>query len=131
MAGRPRIDPGGGSSRNSASRSAQRRARDCACQRSGRRAFINWAKKHFVKLLYTQPGKPNQNAFIERFNRRFREEVLNAWLFNDVSEVQAAADRWLADYYEFRPHDSLGSVPPAVPFDHAAFGRKRLAPLTG
>jgi putative transposase len=77
-------------------------------------AFVDWASKHGVKLLFIQPGKPNQNAFIERFNRSFREEVLNAWLFNAVSEVQAAADDWLADYNEFRPHDSLGSVPPAV-----------------
>ena len=61
-----------------------------------------------------QPGKPNQNAFVERFNRSFREEVLDAWLFNAVSEVQSAADDWLTDYNEFRPHESLGNVPPAV-----------------
>ena len=46
--------------------------------------------------LFIQPGKPNQNAFIERFNRSFRQEVLDAWLFNVVSEVQTAADDWLS-----------------------------------
>jgi len=77
-------------------------------------AFVDWAKDHGVKLLFIQPGKPNQNAFIERFNRSFRAEVLDAWLFNAVSEVQDAADGWLTDYNEFRPHESLGDVPPAM-----------------
>lgn len=77
-------------------------------------AFVDWAKEHGVKLMFIQPGKPNQNAFIERFNRSFRQEVLDAWLFNAVSEVQTAADDWLTDYNECRPHDSLGSVPPVV-----------------
>ncbi len=76
--------------------------------------FVDWAKQHGVKLMFIQPGKPNQNAFVERFNRSFREEVLDAWLFNAVSEVQTVADEWLADYNKFRPHDSLGKVPPAV-----------------
>ncbi|AWB78964.1 IS3 family transposase [Stenotrophomonas maltophilia] len=76
--------------------------------------FVEWAERHGIKLLFIQPGKPNQNAFIERFNRSFRQEVLDAWLFNAVSEVQTAADDWLTDYNECRPHDSLGSVPPAV-----------------
>ena len=77
-------------------------------------AFVDWAQEHGVKLIFIQPGKPNQNAFIERFNRSFRQEVLDAWLFNAVSEVQTAADEWLIDYNECRPHDSLGSVPPVV-----------------
>ena len=77
-------------------------------------AFVDWATEHAVKLMFIQPGKPNQNAFVERSNRSFREEVLDAWLFNAVSEVQSAADDWLTDYNEFRPHESLGNVPPAV-----------------
>jgi putative transposase len=77
-------------------------------------AFVDWAKEHHVKLLFIQPGKPNQNAFVERFNRSFREEVLNAWLFDAISDVQQAADDWLSDYNEYRPHESLGNVPPAV-----------------
>jgi putative transposase len=76
--------------------------------------FTDWAKEHGINLLFIQPGKPNQNAFFERFNRSFREEVLNAWLFNAVSEAQAAADEWMVDYNECRPHESLGNVPPVV-----------------
>ena len=77
-------------------------------------AFTDWAKEREIQLLFIQPGKPNQNAFVERFNRSFRNEVLDAWLFNAVSEVQDAADDWLSDYNEYRPHESLGDVPPAV-----------------
>lgn len=75
--------------------------------------FVEWAETNGVKLLYIQPGKPNQNAFIERFNRSFREEVLDANLFNALADVQTIADDWLADYNEYRPHESLGNVPPA------------------
>ena len=74
--------------------------------------FVVWAKERGIALLYIQPGKPNQNAFIERFNRSFREEVLDAHLFNALSEVQSIADAWLSDYNEQRPHESLGNVPP-------------------
>jgi Transposase and inactivated derivatives len=77
-------------------------------------AFVDWAEENGVKLMFIQPGKPNQNAFIDRFNRRFRQEVLDAWLFNAVSEAQDAADAWLTDYNEYRPHNSLGNMPPAL-----------------
>ncbi len=76
--------------------------------------FTDWAEQHGVQLLFIQPGKPNQNAFIERFNKSFRVEVLDANLFNSISEVQAAADDWLIDYNKYRPHESLGDVPPAA-----------------
>lgn len=76
--------------------------------------FTDWAEQHGVRLLFIQPGKPNQNAFIERFNKSFRVEVLDANLFNSISEVQAAADDWLIDYNEYRPHESLGDVPPVA-----------------
>jgi putative transposase len=75
-------------------------------------AFIEWAKEKGIELLFIQPGKPNQNAFVERFNRSFREEVLDANLFNSISEAQEAADDWVIDYNEFRPHDSLGDKTP-------------------
>ena len=63
-------------------------------------------------MLFIQPGKPNQNAFFERFNRGFREQVLDANFFNSIAEAQEAADGWLMDYNEFRPHDSLGDKTP-------------------
>jgi putative transposase len=52
--------------------------------------------------------------FIERFIKSFRQEVLDANLFNTLSEVQELADEWLKDYNECRPHESLGKLPPAV-----------------
>jgi transposase InsO family protein len=47
------------------------------------KTFMNWCKKNFVEIKYTQPGKPMQNGYIERFNRFFREDVLDAYYFND------------------------------------------------
>lgn len=76
--------------------------------------FTDWAKQQGIQLMFIQPGKPNQNAYIERFNKSFRVEVLDAYLFGAVSEVQRAADQWLVDYNEYRPHESLGNVPPAA-----------------
>ena len=76
--------------------------------------FSEWDKEHGIELLFIQPGKPNQNAFIERFNKSFRCEVLDANLFNSITDVQAAADDWLMHYNEYRSHESLGDVPSAV-----------------
>lgn len=76
-------------------------------------SFTSWAEQRGVKLWFIQPGKPNQNAYIERFNKSFRDEVLDANLFNSLSEAQDAADQWVTDYNEFRPHESLGHIPPA------------------
>jgi len=74
--------------------------------------FVEWAEKHNISLRYIQPGKPNQNAFIERFNKSYREEILDANLFNTLAEVQDATDEWVDDYNNFRPHESLGRIPP-------------------
>ena len=76
-------------------------------------ASTTWAKEQGIELRFIQPGKPNQNAFIERLNKSFREEVLNANLFNMLSEAQNAANYWLTDYNECRPHESLDEIPPA------------------
>ena len=75
-------------------------------------AFTEWAQAHGIALLYIQPGKPDQNAFIERFNRSYREEVLDAYVFASCDEVQAISDEWLLSYNDYRPHESLGDLPP-------------------
>ena len=75
-------------------------------------AFVDWAKEREIELRFIEPGKPNQNAFIERFNKTYRTEVLNAYVFESVEQVQQITDDWLVEYNEQRPHDSLGRVPP-------------------
>lgn len=75
--------------------------------------MAEWAEEHGVELEFIQPGKPTQNSYIERFNRTYREEVLDFYLFKKLSEVREVTERWLLEYNEERPHDSLGSLTPA------------------
>ena len=74
--------------------------------------LADWASEHDVALAFIQPGKPAQNAFIERFNRTYREAVLDAYLFHTIAEVQAITEDWLEEYNAIRPHEALGDVPP-------------------
>lgn len=76
--------------------------------------FVTWCDKRHIDLRYIQPGKPDQNAYIERFNRTYREEVLDAYVFEDLEQVRAISERWLRLYNEERPHDALGRLPPAA-----------------
>lgn len=74
-------------------------------------AFTRWAKLSGMALRYIQPGEPNQNAFIECFNRTFREEVLDQHIFARLEDVHEAAHWWI-DYNKIRPHDSLSGMSP-------------------
>ena len=60
--------------------------------------FVEWAQRKGIALNYIEPGEPNQNAYIKRFNRTFRTEVLDAYLFNSIEQVQAIAEDWLTQY---------------------------------
>jgi putative transposase len=71
-----------------------------------------WAQEHHIDLLHIQPGKPAQNAYIERFNRTFREEVLDAYLFDELEEVRTITEHWLDVYNTIRPHEALQGLPP-------------------
>lgn len=74
--------------------------------------FGDWARERGIDLRFIEPGKPNQNAFIERFNRTYRTEVLDAYVFESLEQVQQITETWLTEYNEQRPHDALGRVPP-------------------
>ncbi len=76
--------------------------------------LLDWCKDQGIEVVHIQPGKPQQNAFIERFNGSFRREFLNAYLFENLTQVREMAWLWRLDYNEQRPHESLGNLPPAV-----------------
>lgn len=76
--------------------------------------FITWCSERGIELRYIQPGKPDQNAVIERFNRTYRTEVLNAYVFESLDQVQELSAEWLLTYNEVRPHDALAGLPPAT-----------------
>lgn len=70
-------------------------------------SFAHWCKEENIKLQYIQPGKPMQNGFIERFNRTYREEILDAYIFEDLGQVRELSQNWMEDYNKLRPHESL------------------------
>lgn len=74
--------------------------------------MANWGEKHGVELAYIQPGKPSQNGYVERFNRTYREDVLDAYLFNSLQDVREITEQWIEEYNSIRPHAALGGVPP-------------------
>ena len=75
-------------------------------------ALADWAEQHGVLLEFIKPGKPMQNGFIERFNRSYREAVLDMFVFQSLSEVREQTEKWLREYNEERPHESLGNMTP-------------------
>ncbi len=80
----------------------------------------SWARDKTIELLHIQPGKPAQNAYIERFNRTYREEVLDAYLFDDLQEVRYITEEWLETYNTIRPHEALqGLAPRQFALQHA------------
>jgi len=72
-----------------------------------------WAEQKEIDLEYIKPGKPMQNGFIERFNRTYREEVLDMYIFSGLSEVRERTNFFVQEYNYKRPHASLENIPPA------------------
>jgi putative transposase len=73
-----------------------------------------WCEENEITLQYIQPGKPMQNACIERKNGSMRRELLDAYIFNCLSEVRGMCEIWRLDYNTERPHKSLGYLSPVV-----------------
>ncbi len=84
--------------------------------------LATWSEKRSVLLDFIEPGKPAQNAYIERFNRTSREDILDLYLFSNLAEVRQLTEQWLEEYNAVRPHDSLNDLPP---YQYAAVNDRR------
>ena len=78
------------------------------------RAVEAWAYTHGLELRFIRPGKPIENAYVESFNGKFRDECLNEHWFLTMAEAQAVIEAWRVDYNTVRPHRSLGELTPAA-----------------
>ncbi len=74
--------------------------------------FELWCKELGIQLQFIQPGKPMQNGYVERFNRLYREAILDAYLFFDLEEVRKLTQEWMEEYNERRPHEGLNNLTP-------------------
>lgn len=77
-------------------------------------AVLRWCQESRIEWHYIAPGKPTQNAFIESFNGRLRDELLNETIFSSLVHAREALADWKEDYNTVRPHSALGNLPPAV-----------------
>jgi len=73
---------------------------------------LGYCKNSSITHVRIQKGKPNQNGFIERFNRTYREDVLDANIFERISQVRDLTNDWMEDYNYNHPHASLGNMSP-------------------
>lgn len=78
-----------------------------------RHAFVDWCDQHAIEMRFIQPGEPQQNAFVERFNRTYRHEVLGPYVFDNLEQARLISEGWLQLYNEERRHRALGRLPPA------------------
>lgn len=76
--------------------------------------IADWARKHELHWDFIAPGKPAQNAYIERFNRTYREDILDAYLFDTLEEVRTMTEAWIMDYNTVRPHAALAGATPVA-----------------
>ena len=77
-------------------------------------AMLRWSQEHQVEWHYIAPGKPTQNAFVESFNGRLRDELLNETLFSSFAHAREVLSLWKDDYNIVRPHSGLGNLTPAA-----------------
>lgn len=74
--------------------------------------YTDWCKTHNIEQNYIQPGKPYQNGYIERFNRTFREDVLDAYIFESFAQLKITSEKWREEYNTGHPHQSLAGMTP-------------------
>ena len=82
--------------------------------------LMEWAETQSVRLEYIQPGKPQQTAYIERYNRTVRDEWLSQYIFETIKEAQDQATQWLWTYNNERPNTGIGGITPAMKLKTAA-----------
>jgi putative transposase len=88
-------------------------------------AILAWSQQLRIEWHYIAPGKPTQNAFIESFNGKLRDELLNDTIFASLADARIALANWKTDYNTIRPHSALGNVPPATFAKLSAPGMQR------
>lgn len=76
------------------------------------RHTAQWAQEHNVRWIFIQPGKPAQNGYVERMNRTYREDVLDAYLLSSLEEAQELTEEWMMMHNSQRPHEALGNLTP-------------------
>lgn len=74
--------------------------------------LVEFCNQENIRIKYIQPGKPTQNAFIERFNRSYREDVLDAYLLESLDQLKELSENWMSQYNELHPHQSLNNLSP-------------------
>ena len=82
--------------------------------------LLEWAEKQGISIQHTQPGKPQQNAYIERYNRTVRHEWLDQHIIENIEEAQDFATQWLWTYNNDRPNMGIGGITPAQKLKMAA-----------
>ena len=79
-----------------------------------------WARERGIRLRYIQPGKPQQNGYVERYNRTVRYDWLNQYLFESIDEIRDFATKWLWTYNNERPNMGIGGITPVMKLKQAA-----------
>ncbi len=75
--------------------------------------LVHWARDNEIQIQFIQPGISMQNGYIERFNRIYRESILDAYLFFELDQVKTLTEEWMEEFNLRRPHESLGNLTPS------------------